>query len=236
MSKSRFKQLSDLLSGKMPDGKAALETDDIDRRHAVHELIAARVQAGIEAPGQETHWRYLIQFRKHSPWHQRQYITSELAKREDRMLLGRSQILLMTPSCPDSEEANALLCLASWEKWMRENASLRRLLRDTISKPNYGGIQPDRKTIIERVFGRPNTGGTMKMQQERREALTYLLRARVQAGIRANPELQWRWEKLDLGSITGLGMQELREGERIVLYPGMRGYGMFISFLALPAL
>lgn len=93
IAKDRFKHIKNLIARKVPSDEAALAKDDIGRREAVLEIVAARVESGFDSKGQEQKWRHILDMErqgKHTLWQQRQYIVSTLEKRKDRERASQS--------------------------------------------------------------------------------------------------------------------------------------------------
>ena len=96
ISRARLQYLDNIFNRSIPSDDEALAKDDKARRSAVHEIIAARVEAGFDTKEQEKRWRYIIDMErqaKHTPWQQRQFIVATLEERNDRERVGQSKIL-----------------------------------------------------------------------------------------------------------------------------------------------
>ena len=63
----------------------------------------------------------------------------------------------------------------SAERWLREGASLRRLLNETIEGLDSGKAERRRIDGLQRALSSANTGTSMKLRQQRRNAVITLL-------------------------------------------------------------
>lgn len=75
------------------------------------------------------------------------------------------------------------------QKWLKEGASFRKLLSQTLATRDCGGIEESDIQKLRYAFGKTNTGLTIGDWHGRQEAKRYLLRARFRAGILADAEL-----------------------------------------------
>ena len=60
LTRHEFNRLKLILARRIPSDEVAMAADDIARRNAVLETIAARTKAGFDEAKQETTWRYIV--------------------------------------------------------------------------------------------------------------------------------------------------------------------------------
>ena len=128
-----------------------------------------------------------------------------------------------------------VLSTVSAERWLRESASLRRLLNETIEALDSGKAQRRRIDDLQRALSSANTGTSMKLRQQRRDAVITLLRIRRDAGFQGQPELEYRWNSIDLLALVEMTKEELEgskeAGADMLFSVEDEGMLIFIPFL-----
>ena len=92
------------------------------------------------------------------------------------------------------------------DTWSTENASLKRLLKDTVAKIGGRGLDSGRQKHLERALSTPYSNVTTATYHQRIDALREIFEVREKAGILGQPEKEGRWENLS-------GEDTTREGK-----------------------